>query len=304
MTNKKLYKTVSLTIVILLSFSFSNAGITGNTGAANHGEIYSPGKNKFPFLKDSIVLNIGLNTFSSKATIPLHPSVLEFTNEYIEKNEGLFETLKQYNNQTLKVLDKIFRQNEMPAELKYIAIVESKLKSNAVSGCGAVGLWQFMPGTAKRFGLKITDISDDRKNIWKSTNAAARYLNKLYDIFGDWLLVVAAYNSGPAPVLNAIKKSGSRSFWKLQYFLPKESRIHVKKFIATHYYFEGKGSMVTMGKTETENYLKIQEAEKFSVKNTVEKEDTPVNHSSGSTSIAGLIAIQSDEKYLKLILKK
>ena len=84
----------------------------------------------------------------------------------------------------------------------------------------------------------------------KSTKAAALYLRDLYGEFGDWLLVVAAYNSGPAPVYAAIRKSGSRNFWKLQRHLPQETRDHVKKYIATHYYFEGKGSVTTLTRAE------------------------------------------------------
>ena len=179
-------------------------------------------------------------------------------------------------------------------------MVESKLKTNARSGVGAVGLWQFMPGTAKIFGLKITAKYDERQHLWKSSVAAAKYLNELYDIFGDWLLVIASYNSGPAPVLSAIKKSGSRSFWKLQYFLPKETRLHVKRFIATHYYFEGRGSLVTLGKAESEKYL--QELEAFNSKNNTSDEE---NDNTDPTSFfSHWIAVINNDKDVNLILKK
>jgi hypothetical protein len=98
---------------------------------------------------------------------------------------------------------------------------------------------------------------DERKSYYKSTKAAARYLKDLYAEFGDWLLVIAAYNCGPKPLYNAIKKSGGRNFWTLQKYLPKETSQHVKKFIATHYYFEGQGSLATLTKEETNRYNKL-----------------------------------------------
>src|SRR5258705_8263437 len=156
-----------------------------------------------------------------------------------------------------------------------------------------------MPGTAKIFGLKITAKYDERQHVWKSSVAAARYLNELYAYFGDWLLVIAAYNSGPAPVLNAIKKSGSRNFWKLQYFLPKETRLHVKRFIATHYYFEGGGSLVTLGKAEAEKYLKQLEA--FHSKNNPDNEQDEKNT---VATFSQWVAVVNHEKSLQLILKK
>jgi len=101
----------------------------------------------------------------------------------------------------------------------------------------------------------VTRKIDERTNYIKSTHAAARYLNDLYDQFGDWLLVIAAYNGGAGNVMKAIRKSGSRNFWDLQYYLPAESRNHVKKFIGTHYIFEGQGGLCTLTKKETdENY--------------------------------------------------
>ncbi len=97
---------------------------------------------------------------------------------------------------------------------------------------------------------------DERINFTASTCAAARYLRDLYAQFDDWLLVIAAYNGGPKPVYKAIRKSGSKDFWVLQKYLPAESRQHVKKFIATHYYFEGHGSETTLTRTENLAYMK------------------------------------------------
>ncbi len=111
-----------------------------------------------------------------------------------------------------------------------------------------------MATTARLLKLKVTNKYDERTHLYKSTVAAAKYLRDLHGLFDDWLLTIAAYNCGPAPVYAAIKKSGSRNFWKLQYFLPKETRGHVKKFISTHYYFEGQGSITTVTKQEAHMY--------------------------------------------------
>jgi membrane-bound lytic murein transglycosylase D len=250
-----------------------------------------------PASNDSIVLSLSGKSSLSVPQVPLHQSMGKFVQEYAEDNTELFEKIKMNKSAYLKTIDQVFTQYEIPLELKYLAIIESKLKTDARSGVGAVGVWQFMPGTAKIFGLKITSKYDERQHIWKSSVAAAKYLTDLYGYFEDWLLVIAAYNSGPGPVLNAIKKSGSRNFWKLQDFLPKETRLHVKRFIATHYYFEGGGSLVTLGKVETEKYL--QKLEEFNTKNNQgnKQDDT-------TTAFSQWVAVVNHEDSLQLILKK
>ncbi|HJS54502.1 MAG TPA: lytic transglycosylase domain-containing protein [Chitinophagaceae bacterium] len=282
MLNRKLAKTGSVLLIFLILVIKLNAGFNN------------------VILHDSILAPLTKNNSSLAPEIPLHHSMDIFVTDYAEANDKLFEKLKINKSNYFKTIDKIFAQYEIPVELKYLAIVESKLKTDARSGVGAVGVWQFMPATAKRFGLKITSKYDERQHLWKSSVAAAKYLDILYDFFGDWLLVVAAYNSGPGGVLNAIKKSGSRSFWKLQYFLPKETRLHVKRFIATHYYFEGGGSLVTLGKAESEKFLKEMEA--FNSKN------DPTEESEESTnplaSMSQWVAVVHHEENLKFILKK
>ena len=288
MLNKKINKT-GLVILILFSVLRSNAGFTPSY-------LNTP---SFISINDTSEVVTIFNTSALTPAIPLHPSMESFVTDYAEDNDELFEKIRQNKSNYFKTIDKIFVQQNIPVELKYLAIVESKLKTNAVSGVGAVGVWQFMPGTAKTFGLKITSRYDERQNLWKSSVAAAKYLDKLYSYFGDWLLVVAAYNSGPAPVFNAIKKSGSRNFWKLQYFLPKETRLHVKRFIATHYYFEGGGSLVTLGKVEAEKYLK--QLEEF---NSTNNSDNKQDDTNPIASFSQWVAVDNHDKNLKLILKK
>lgn len=133
------------------------------------------------------------------------------------------------------MIEKVFREHGIPEEMKYLAVIESSFNTNARSRVGAVGMWQFMSGTARLFGLNVGRKLDERKDFYKSTLAAAKYLNDLYDQFDDWLLVVAAYNCGSGGVQRAMKASGRSDFWGMQYFLPSESRNHVYKFIATGY---------------------------------------------------------------------
>lgn len=133
------------------------------------------------------------------------------------------------------MIEKIFMDHGIPEEMKYLAVIESGLTHNARSRVGAVGMWQFMTGTARIFGLSVGKKVDERKDFYKSTVAAAKYLKELYAQFNDWLLVVAAYNCGAGGVQKAQRISGRDDFWSIQYFLPGESRNHVYKFIATGY---------------------------------------------------------------------
>lgn len=291
MLNKKQIKTVSFLLILSIIVLRSNGGVITRT--PNDPLIYN----------DSFLLSVTGRSPLLIPEIPLHISMGKFIQEYADDYTELFEKIKLNKSGYLKTIDKIFIQYEIPVELKYLAIIESKLNTSAVSRCGAKGLWQFMPATAKTFGLKITAKYDERQQVWKSSVAAAKYLTMLYGYFEDWLLVVAAYNSGPAPVLNAIKKSGSRNFWKLQYFLPKETRLHVKRFIATHYYFEGKGSMVTLGKIESEKYLKL--LEEFEAKNKLKNElNEPADRNTESSVISQWVAVLTTEKNITLLLKK
>lgn len=164
---------------------------------------------------------------------------MKFVNAYIRNNDESLTIVKQRSEIPFTIIDSVLNLYHLPLELKYLAVIESELKPTAVSRVGAKGPWQLMRGTAHELGLKVNRQSDERVNYYKSTRAAAKYLRDLHNEFGDWLLVLAAYNGGPVPVYRAIHKAHSRNFWSLQQYLPAESRMHVKKFIATAYYFEG-----------------------------------------------------------------
>lgn len=167
----------------------------------------------------------------------------QFVKSYINSNQQKLRQIRQKSRSPFAIADAVFTHYKLPLQLKYLAVIESELNPHAVSRVGAKGPWQLMSGTAKELGLKIDSSQDERTQYGKSTRAAALYLRDLYGEFGDWLLVLAAYNGGPGPVHRAIRQSGSRDFWTLQSYLPAESRSHVKKFISTLYYFEGSGSI-------------------------------------------------------------
>jgi len=171
----------------------------------------------------------------------------DFVQRYVQNNTPQLFSIKQKSHLPFSIADSVFRQYNLPLSLKYLAVVESELNSYAVSRVGAVGAWQLMPTTARMLGLKVGKGEDERTAYGKSTRAAARYLRDLYAQFGDWLLVLAAYNGGEGTVYRAIRLSGSRNFWELQSYLPAESRMHVKKFVASYYYFEGQRDLVSGG---------------------------------------------------------
>jgi membrane-bound lytic murein transglycosylase D len=183
----------------------------------------------------------------------LNIKAVPFVQEYIRKQGKELERMKEWGRPYFDLYDNILSQYGIPREMKYLSVIESHLRSGLVSWAGAVGPWQLMDYEAKRFGLRTGTI-DDRMDYTKSTYVAAKLMKELYDEFGDWLLVVAAYNCGAGGVKRAIKKSGSTDFWDLQYFLPEETRTHVKKFIGTHYIFEGGGGLTTMTKDETVDF--------------------------------------------------
>ena len=194
------------------------------------------------------------NSINGVNTVQLNPRAVSFVEGYVDKNKKNLEQLKDWGRPYFDLMDVILTQHGLPRELKYLAVIESYLKTNAVSWAGAVGPWQFMPSTARRFGLRVSQYIDERTDYYKSTHAAARYLTELFSIYNDWLLVIAAYNGGPGNVNSAIRRSSSRDFWTLQYNLPAESREHVKKFIATHYIMEGEGGITTLTKDETKDF--------------------------------------------------
>lgn len=186
--------------------------------------------------------------------IELNAKASAFVKEFMQRENEALENVQGRSASYFKIADAIFNKFGLPAELKYLAVVESDLKTQAESHAGAAGPWQLMPETAHDYGLKITKNSDERKHFYKSTVAAAKYIRSLYSEMGDWLLTIAAYNCGTGTMARAIKKAGSRNFWALQSFLPAETRGHVKRYIATQFYFEGAPGITSLTKAEAIAY--------------------------------------------------
>ena len=146
-----------------------------------------------------------------------------------------------YNELPTEVLkERLEKLNEKtPFNIEYLAIIESALNPKARSRAGATGLWQFMYATGRSYGLEVNNYVDERCDPLRATKAAVRYLNELYKIFGDWDLVLAAYNSGPGNVTKAMRRSnGKTNYWNLRPYLPKETAGYVPAFLATLYIFE------------------------------------------------------------------
>lgn len=192
---------------------------------------------------------------TTEFTAKLNPKAVSFVEDYMESHTKKLNKMKDWGRPYFDLMEGILAKHGLPTELKYLSVIESELKANALSWAGAVGPWQLMPATARNLGLKVGRGKDERKDYTKSTHAAARYLTQLYGLYNDWLLVIAAYNGGPGNVNKAIRQSGSRNFWNLQNYLPAESRNHVKKFIATHYIMEGEGGVTTLTKKEREEQM-------------------------------------------------
>lgn len=169
----------------------------------------------------------------------------DFVSKYSRTHNRTINVVHGRSNTPFPLMENVLQKHEIPKELKYLAVIESALNNKAVSRAGAVGPWQLMAPTARLMGLKVGKGRDDRTDWYKSTNAAAKYLVNLYDDLNDWLLVVAAYNSGPTPVKRAIERTGSRNFWDIKQYLPKETQGHVLAFIATATIFENIGKFVS-----------------------------------------------------------
>ena len=180
----------------------------------------------------------------------INPRAISFVDEYIKKQGKSLEKMKVWGKPYFDLYDQILINYGIPKEMKYLSVIESHLGAGGISWAGAVGPWQLMPGVAKEYGLQVGGYWDQRTDYFKSTHVAARIMKKLYAEFDDWLLVVAAYNCGNGCVRSAIRRAKSKDFWQLQYFLPEETRNHVKKFIAAHLIFEGAGGFTTMTAAE------------------------------------------------------
>ena len=177
-----------------------------------------------------------LSRIPSVMEMPYNNVVRKFIDQYSGKLNGTVSYMLGAMNFYMPIFEEALDKYDLPNELKYLPIIESALKPSAVSRAGASGLWQFMLKTAKLYGLKSNSLIDERRDPIKSTYAAARYLKELYAMYGDWNLVIAAYNCGPGNVNKAIHRSGGATdYWTIYNHLPRETRGYVPAFIAANY---------------------------------------------------------------------
>ncbi len=164
--------------------------------------------------------------------------IMEYLERYLVKYPAYTQKLIGKRVLFFPLFEEIFAANDLPDDLKYLSIVESSLRPGARSRVGAMGLWQFMPATGRICGLRINNQVDERKDPIRSTEAAAEHLQKLYEYFGDWALVLAAYNSGAGNVNRAIRRAGSSDYWDIRPYLPKETRDYIPAYLAATYLFK------------------------------------------------------------------
>ena len=168
--------------------------------------------------------------------MPYNDVVRKFIDQYSGRLRRSVSIMLGASNFYFPLFEEALETYQVPLELKYLPIIESALNPSATSRVGAAGLWQFMLTTGKQYGLEVTSLIDERRDPIKSSYAAARYLKDLYDIFGDWTLVIASYNCGPQNVSKAIKRAGGvKDYWTIYPYLPAETRGYVPAFIAANY---------------------------------------------------------------------
>ena len=186
-------------------------------------------------------LKMRLNRLNQKTpfNVVYNPSLENVIKSFLVRKRGLIERMLTVSQFYFPLFEEQLDNYDIPLEMKYLAIVESALNPRSRSRVGATGLWQFMYGTGKMYKLDVSSYVDERSDPIKSTEAACKYLSKLYDIFGDWDLALAAYNSGPGNVNKAIRRSGGyKNYWNIRRNLPRETAGYVPAFLATMYLFE------------------------------------------------------------------
>ena len=244
---RRLVKSLAVSLFIIV------IGTAGSAFTSDTEGDKKPAKDSLQNGKTAFISFFGgenLDPANRYTTTQLNPKAISFVQEYIKKNGKELQQMKIWGKSHFDMYDNILSQYGLPLELKYLSVIESHLSAKLVSTAGARGPWQIMPDEAIRFGLKMKGKTDERSNFYKSTHVAAKLLKELHSQFNDWLLVVGAYNCGAGRMKQAIRKSGSSNFWDLQQFLPLETRNHVKKFIGTHYIFEGNGGLTTQTAAE------------------------------------------------------
>lgn len=239
----QLKRPVSYCVALALTFLASTTSYAQNEAPPQISDLEEPVENSDILVAKGAIqstvsdaeLQERLGSLSSCLDLRITPVVKSYIKTYVqiqtEKSRNMLGKRLTY----FPLYEAKLREHGVPEDLKFLSVVESALNPKAVSHVGATGLWQFMPGTGSEYGLRTNTAVEDRSNPVKSTDAAARHLRDLYNHFDDWALALAAYNSGSGRVSAAIKRAGSRNFWSIMPYLPKETRNYVPAFIAATY---------------------------------------------------------------------
>ncbi len=210
----------------------------------------------FEFNTDTLKLRLERLNQKTPFNVAYNPSLESVIKSFLTRRRGLMERMLTMSQFYFPLFEQELDNHNIPLEMKYLAIVESALNPKARSRVGATGLWQFMYGTGREMDLRINSYVDERSDPIKSTKAASKYLNKLYRIYEDWDLALAAYNSGPGNVNKAIRRSGGhKNYWNLRSYLPRETAGYVPAFLATMYIFEYAEEYGITGKIPERNYF-------------------------------------------------
>ncbi|MCC8177267.1 MAG: transglycosylase SLT domain-containing protein [Bacteroidales bacterium] len=178
-----------------------------------------------------------LSQMPTTIEMPFNQVVKSYIEMYTQRKRGLVENMLGMSLYYMPIFEQALEKEGLPLELKYLPVIESALNPDAVSRAGATGLWQFMLPTARGLSLEINSIVDERRDPVRSSEAAAKYLKQLYNIYNDWSLAIAAYNCGPGNVNKALRRAGGdqKDFWAIYPLLPAETRGYVPCFIAANY---------------------------------------------------------------------
>lgn len=192
----------------------------------------------FEYIPDFTYRDVEKRVAAMETDMPfkLNETIFSFINYFTVRNREYTKMVLARKDHYFPLFEESLQQNDMPEDIKFLAVIESGLNPKARSRVGAMGLWQFMPGTGREYQLYVNQYVDDRQDPEKSTEAALRFLKSLYKRYGDWELAMAAYNCGPGNVNKAIRRSGGkRTFWEIYNYLPRETRSYIPQFQAIMY---------------------------------------------------------------------
>lgn len=214
---------LSLTVLVVLARPDANAAIVTGTAPSNYGKVSEE------------ALRERISNINASVDLRLSAESNRMIKNYIVRYRHDSQKLLARAGLYFHIFEQAIREKNLPQELKYLAIVESALNPKARSKAGAVGLWQFVSATAGMYDMEINQVVDERRDPNISTAAALDYLSDLEAQFGDWTLALAAYNCGPGNMRKAIRKAGSKDYWKIQPYLPKETQNYIPRFVAAAY---------------------------------------------------------------------